>query len=117
MNKGIVIWLHRKKKVAKRRYTIKENQVGLVRVVTVKYPTFKKVNGKNRFDKMEAGLGVQVENRIYFAGRYIYANKAGVRIKEIKNHSKVPKDILEIFYVKTKLYLSKSKVILNSPNS
>lgn len=101
MNKGMAIWTKKKEKAATKRYTIKDSQVGLVRIVKAKYPTFKRVNGKNRFDKMENDIGVQVENRIYFVGKYIFANKKGVELKEIKDHSKVSGEILALFAEKS----------------
>jgi hypothetical protein len=66
--------------------------------VEVDYPVFKRINGKNKFDRMANGLGVQVENKVYFSNdKFIFINKKRVKIKGIKDNSKISEDLNKLY--------------------
>lgn len=97
LNRGLEIRERKKKNQAKKRYSITENQKGLIRFVEVKYPKFKRENGKNKFDRMVEGTGVQFENKIYFVeGNFIYCNKKRTKIKALSS-SKVTEELKELY--------------------
>lgn len=97
LNKGLEIRAKKHERQAKKRYTVKETQESLIRIVNVDYPVFKRENGKTRFDKMDKGQGVQVENKVYFSNNFIFINKKRVKLKEVKDLSKVSDEILKLF--------------------
>ena len=97
LNKGLEIREKIRKKQVVRRHTVQEHQKDLIRIVKVTYPVYKKENGKNKFDKMSKGKGVQVENRVYFLDRFIYVNKKHVEIKPINDVTNVSVEILTLF--------------------
>jgi hypothetical protein len=98
LNKGLQIRENKKKKQAQKRYSIKSNQKGVIRFVEVDYPVFKRINGKNKFDRMANGLGVQVENKVYFSNdKFIFINKKRVKIKGIKDNSKISEDLNKLY--------------------
>lgn len=87
-NKGIQIRDKKRAKNRKKMYSLKENQIGLERLVKVKYPVTKLVN-KRWKTTLYYGIGVQKENRVYFEdGKFIYANRKGVSVKEIEENDK-----------------------------
>lgn len=88
LNKGILIRDQKRAKNRKKMYTLKDEQIGLERLVKVKYPITKLVNGRWK-TTLHYGIGTQKENRIYFDdGKFIYANRKGVSIKEIEENDK-----------------------------
>ena len=97
LNKGLEIRAKKHEKQARKRYTIKENQEDLIRIVNVDYPVFKKENGKIRFDKMAKGQGVQIENKVYFLDNFIFINKKRVKLKRVTDLTKVSDEILKLF--------------------
>ena len=107
LNKGLEIRANKHEKQRIKRHTIKENQQDLIRIVNVTYPVFKRENGKNRFDKMEKGQGVQIENKVYFPDTFIFINKKRVKVKKVTDFTKVSDEILKLFEEK-KLKFDKS---------
>ncbi len=97
LNKDLEIRAKKHEKQARKRYTIKENQEDLIRIVNVDYPVFKKENGKIRFDKMAKGQGVQIENKVYFLDNFIFINKKRVKLKRVTDLTKVSDEILKLF--------------------
>lgn len=97
LNKGLEIREKKRKKQAVKRHTIHESQNDLVRIVKVTYPIYKREYGKNKFDRMSKGKGVQVENKVYFLDRFIYVNKKRVKIEPINDVTNVPVELLMLF--------------------
>ena len=97
MIKGLEIRDIKHEKQSIKRHTIKENQEGLIRIVNVEYPVFKKENGKTLFDKMNKGQGVQIENKVYFLDKFIFINKKRVKLKNVTDLTKVSDEILKLF--------------------
>lgn len=97
LNKGLEIRANKHEKQRIKRHTIKENQQDLIRIVNVTYPVFKRENGKNRFDKMKKGQGVQIENKVYFPDTFIFINKKRVKVKKVTDFTKVSDEILKLF--------------------
>lgn len=107
LNKGLEIREKKYKKQAEKRYTIKENQKDLIRIVNVTYPTFKREKGKDKFDKMVSGRGVQVENKVYFSKNFIYINKKRTKLRPVEDLTKMSEEIIKLFEEK-RLKSSKS---------
>lgn len=73
----------------KERHTIKDHQKNLVRFVEIKYMTFKRVNGKNKADKLVTSRGLQIENTCYLEnGKRKLMNASKTRI--IKKYDSIP---------------------------
>lgn len=87
MNKGIVIWQSKKNK--KRAETheamrVLPEQADICQFVKISYDKFKKVNGKNRFDKRTTVTGLQIRNRVYLAdGSYKLINLKRTKVKNV----------------------------------
>ena len=107
LNKGLEIRARKHEKQRIKRHTIKENQQDLIRIVNVTYPVFKRENGKTRFDRMDRGQGVQIENKVYFSDTFIFVNKKGVKVKKVTDFTKVSNEVLKLFEEK-KLKFDKS---------
>lgn len=86
INKGLEIRDKKRAKNTEKMYKIKDNQVGIERLVKVKYTVTKLVKGKWKVTTYY-GIGTQKENKIYFEdGKFIYANRKGVTVKEISEN-------------------------------
>lgn len=89
VNRGMHIWLTKKDRKRKKRYTVTKSQVNKVQFVEIKYMTFKRINGKNRADKLAFGKGLQVENKVYLInGKMKWFNSSKTRIT--KKYKEVP---------------------------
>ncbi len=81
MNKGLEILEKKKEKNRNKMFILKDSQKNIEREVVVSYPIFKRINGKQKFDKIVEKEGIQKENKVYFDdGKYIFINKKGVKI-------------------------------------
>lgn len=88
--KGINIGDEKRRKNAKKRGVIKENQKELLRYVEykdIKLCKSHKPWHKNKYTKkIEKGEAVQYENKIYLAnGKYKFVNRKTLKIKELEN--------------------------------
>lgn len=90
MNKGLEIREKKQSKQNRKRNIIKENQKGIIRFIEIEYMTFKRVNGKNRADKIVHGKGLQIENTCYLvSGKRKLLNASKTKI--LKKYSEIPK--------------------------
>lgn len=92
-NKGIEIRNKKRAKNKEKLYQVKENQVGIEKMVKVKYTVTKLIN-KRWVTKTYYGIGVQKENKVYFEdNKFIFINRKGVTVKEIKENDDCLKDL------------------------
>ena len=93
MNKGIEIWLKNKKKKAKKRNTVKENQVGICRFVDFRNPKTQRINGKYRFVGFETLTGLQIENKLYYIENgqehYVFMNKPQAKVFVVYSENEI----------------------------
>lgn len=82
-NKGLEIREKKRVTKEKKRYEIKENQIGVERKVKVKYTKTELKKGR-WVTTTFTGEGIQKENKVYFEdGKYIFINRKGVKITPI----------------------------------
>lgn len=83
MNKGLAIRDKKLKKQASKRMSIKDNQKGLVRFVTIRWEVIERVNGKMHRTGNATANGLQIENKVYLEdGHYKLVNSKSVKILE-----------------------------------
>ena len=89
-NKGLQIRQNKLNKQAKKRATVKPNQVGLIGFVEYSERIIERINGKYRHPtKTQHGHGLQVENKIYLPnGKYKLVNRSTLKIT--KRYQNIP---------------------------
>lgn len=93
MNKGIEIWLNKRKKKTQKRNTVKDNQIEICRFINFKNPKTERVNGKYRFAGFETLTGLQIENKLYYVKNekecYVFINKSRAKVLRVYSDDEI----------------------------